>query len=172
MTHIITDSSEFDIRYTVAEDSDFLEEWLSFPGMLHYFTMEDPEEVVEMIRIWMGFVRFKSSITATYKGKPCGIATIVLMPYIKLIHQSMAYIIVDPLMQKQGVGTALIRNLDHLAQNYFRLERMHYEVYGDTSLIRILRKLGYEELFKQERYLKEDETYIPRIVLEKVFKKI
>lgn len=166
----ITTSKDFNIRYTVAEDESFLRKWLTSTGMLHWFSMEEESEVDEMIKIWMSFIRFKCSLTATYKNKPCGIGTLFLMPYVKLIHSTMGYLIVDPSFQKKGVGTALVKNLEHLAKTYFRFERMHYEIYGDNPLVSLLEHQGFIQVFKQERYIKEEQGYLPRVVLEKVFK--
>jgi ribosomal protein S18 acetylase RimI-like enzyme len=166
----LINSKDFNVRYTLLEDEPFLRKWLKSSGMLHWFSMEEESEVDEMIKIWISFTRVKASLTATYQNKPCGMGTLFLMPYVKLIHATMGYLIVDPSFQKKGVGTTLVRNLDHLAKTYFRFERMHYEVYGDNPLIRLLLRQGYSEVFKQERYLKEDKGYLPRTVLEKVFK--
>lgn len=167
----LTGSREFNIRYTLPEDEAFLRKWLKSPGMLHWFSMEEESEIEEMVKIWISFARFKCSLTATYRDKPCGIGTMFLMPYVKLIHFAMGYLIVDPSFQKNGIGTSLVKNLDHLATNYFRFERMHYEIYGNNnSLISILKRQGYLQVLKQERYIKENQGYLPRIVLEKVFK--
>ncbi len=161
----------FNIRYMQVEDEPFLRKWLKSPGVLHWFSIETEEEIDEMVKIWLGFTRFKCSLTATYQDIPCGFATLFLLPYIKLIHQSMAYIIVDPALQRRHIGTALVRNLDHLALNYFRLERIHYEIYGDNPLKKLLKIQGYKELFKQEHYVKEGHTYLSRAILEKHFVK-
>lgn len=126
----ITLTCDFQIRYTEASDEEFLKKWLLEPSTMQWFSVCDKEEVEEFVKIWISYSRFKCSLTATYKGNPCGIATLFLMPYVKLIHQSMVYLIVDPKMQRKKIGTALVRNLDHLAANYFKLERMHYEVFG------------------------------------------
>jgi len=166
----ITLSDAFQIRYTEASDETFLREWLFSKQTIQWFSVSDEAEVEEMAKIWISYSRFKCSLTATYQGIPCGIATLFLMPYVKLIHQSMVYLVVDPKLQRKKVGTALIRNLDHLAANYFKLERMHYEVFGPNPLIELLQKLGYHKQFTQQRYVKDKEGYLSRTVLEKVFK--
>jgi ribosomal protein S18 acetylase RimI-like enzyme len=166
----ITLSDAFQIRYTEASDEAFLREWLLSKQTRQWFSVSDEAEVEEMAKIWISYSRFKCSLTATYQGIPCGIGTLFLMPYVKLIHQSMVYLVVDPKLQKKKVGTALIRNLDHLAANYFKLERMHYEVFGQNPLIELLQKLGYHKQFTQQRYVKDKEGYLSRTVLEKVFK--
>jgi ribosomal protein S18 acetylase RimI-like enzyme len=171
MTHFdITLTDDFQIRYTEASDEEFLKKWLLEPSTMHWFSVCDKEEVDDLVKIWISYSRFKCSLTATYKGNPCGIATLFLMPYVKLIHQSMVYLIVDPQMQRKKIGTALVRNLDHLAASYFKLERMHYEVFGKNPLIDLLKKQGYQQQFMQEKYVKEVNQYFCRTLLEKVLK--
>lgn len=165
----ITQSSDFNIRYTGAEDEPFLRKWLNAPGVSHWFAVEEPEEIEELVKLWISFARFKCSLTASYRNEPCGIATLFLMPYVKLIHMSMGYILVDPALHKKGIGSALIKNLSHLGHSYFRLERMHYEVYGNNPLIRLLERDGYKLIVKQEHYVKEENGYLERSILERVF---
>ena len=166
----ITKSKDFNIRYTLPEDESFLKKWLKSPSMLHWFSMQEEDEVEEMVKIWINFARFKCSLTATYRDKPCGIGTLFLMPYVKLVHSTMAYLIVDPSYHRKGIGATLTKNLEHLAKTYFRFERMHYEIFGNNALIPLLERQGYIQVFKQERYIKEEKGYLARVVLEKVLK--
>lgn len=166
----ITQSNDFQIRYTEAADEAYLRQWLLQEDMMQWFSVSDEEEVEEMVKIWISYSRFKCSLTATYKEIPCGIGTLFLMPYVKLIHQSMVYLIVDPKMQRHHVGTAVVRNLDHLAAHYFKLERMHYEVFGNSPLISLLHKQGYQSVVTQAKYVKCDGNYLSRTILEKVFR--
>ena len=167
----LTESDNFDIRYSTAQDEEHLRKWLLAPGVNHWFTMEDKSEITEMARIWASFHRIKSSLTAVYKGKPCAMATLFLMPYVKVAHMAMGYIVVSPEMQKKGVGTALIKNIEHLAKNFFKLELLQFEIYGDSPLIPCLMKRGFKAIFKQEKFVKEQNgSYLPRTLLEMNFK--
>lgn len=164
----ITESNLFEIRYTKVEDAPFLKKWLLEPHMLKFFSMADEKEVDEMLNIWIGFSRFKCSLTACFEGKPCGIATLFLFPYIKLVHESLVNLIVDPEMHRKGVGTALVRNIEHLGKNYFRFEKLAYEIYGKNPLVELLQSQGYKVIFKQEHYIKEESgEYKPRTFMEK-----
>ena len=53
-----------------------------------------------------------------------GIATLFLMPYKKVSHISMLYLIVDPKYQRKGVGSSLLKNIMHYAKK-FKLESIH-----------------------------------------------
>ncbi len=164
----LTESDQFDIRYSETEDEAFLSKWLLSPGVAHQFTMKSKDEILEMSKIWMSYRKVKSSLTATYKNKPCGVATLFLMPFRKVAHMALGYILVSPEMQRKGIGEALLKNLEHLAKSYFKLELVQFEVYGDSLLIPILKKREYKELFTQEGFIKENESsYLSRTLLEK-----
>lgn len=162
----MTDIPHFDIRYTYATDLSFLREWMETPGMLKWFPMQTEKEVEDALQCWIGFCRWSSSLTATVNQVPCGIGTLFLMPYKKVAHQCLFKIIVDPKWQKKGIGEALIRNLKHLAKNYFRLEMIATEVFDDNPLIHLLLKNGFTEIFRQEKYVKDGDQYKARVFLE------
>lgn len=162
----LADTPEFDIRYSTLEDAAPLRKWLAAPGMLHWFPMSTPEEVQNAIQVWIGFCRISSSLTATFKGEPCGMGTLFLMPYRKVAHHCLFKIIVDPEFQRQVVATSLLRNLKHLAKNYFRLELMHIEFFENNPIEELLKKSNFREFARQERYVKEGDRYFSRILME------
>lgn len=156
----------YDIRYTNLMDTTYLRDWLNSEGMLHWFPMSTEKEVEDAIRVWIGFSRFNSSITATLNSVPCGIGTLFLMPYRKVSHHCIFKIIVDPKFQKQGVGTSILKNLKHLAKNYFHLELMHIEFWEGNPIIHLLKGQNFKEFARQERYVKEGDRYFARVLME------
>lgn len=157
-----------ELRYTVQEDIDPLREWLMEPGILKAFPMIDLPEVEDSIKHWIGFSRYRSSLTATHNGKPCGIATLCLMPYRKLIHQCLISIIVDKDFRNKGVGTLLLNNLIHLAKKFFKIEVLYLEVYEGNPAISLYRRFGFRECGFQKHFMKEDGQYIGKIIMEKI----
>ena len=157
---------EHDIRYTYVTDIMYLKQWLQAPGMLKFFPMTTEKEWQDAAQCWIGFCRWSCSLTATIGHVPCGIGTLFLMPYKKVAHHCLAKVIVDPKWQRQGIGSSLIRNLKHLAKNYFRLEMMDIEVFEGNPLIDLLKKEGFYEVFRQEKFVKEDGQYRARIFME------
>jgi putative acetyltransferase len=160
----------YDIRYTNTTDEPYLRQWMSAPGMLHWFPMLQEKEVEDAIQCWIGFSRFNCSLTATINGIPCGIGTLFLMPYQKVSHHCLIKIIVDPQHQRKGIGSSLLKNLKHLAKNYFHLELMHVEVFEGNPLHSLLLKHDFQEFARQERYVKENGKYLTRILLESYLK--
>jgi putative acetyltransferase len=163
---VITDSKEYDIRFSTLHDMNALRTWLKTEGVLHWYPPANDQELENFLRVWMGFTRYNACLTATYEGKPAGMAVVYLMPYRKVAHHSLFHILVDPEMQRKGVGHSLMRNVKHLAKSAFGLELIHAEVLDDAPIIPLLLKLGFNEFARQEKYMKEEGDYYPRILLE------
>jgi putative acetyltransferase len=156
---------EVDIRYTRLLDIPYLKKWVSASGFLEALPMDDQEETDLFLRYLSSFIPHQSSLTATINHIPCGIATLFLMPYKKVSHHCSFTIYVDPSKWRQGIGRSLLKNIIHLAKNYFRLEALHTEILGDSPLIPLLHEMGFKEFVRQENYVKKEGRYYPRICL-------
>ncbi|MDR3624342.1 MAG: N-acetyltransferase [Chlamydiales bacterium] len=155
------------IRYTENEDAPFLKNWLEEPGVLRWFPMQDPLELEDAIKHWIGFSRYKCSLTAVDKGVPCGLSTLYLMPYRKVAHQCLFSIIVEKEHRRKGVGTLLLNNIIHLAKEQFRLDYLYLEVYEGNPAITLYDKFGFKEVGRQPHFIKEDGEYLGKIIMEK-----
>ena len=162
----IMNTGSFDIRYSQASDLLFLNSWVSQQEVMDWLPISNQKEMDMATSCWIGFAKFKSSLTATIDHTPCGMATIFLMPYKKVAHHAMFKIVVNPAMQHQGVGTALLKNIKHLARSYFKMEFLYIEVMDKNPIISLLLKQGFKQLLFQEDYFKDGQTLIPRIVFE------
>ena len=163
-----SEKKELEIRYTDLSDGRYLKEWLMDPAVGRWFPIEDQPEVDDAVNRWIGFSRYKCSLTAIKDGKPCGLATLYLQPYKKLSHQCEFGIIVGNAHRGQGVGTVLLKNLMHLAKEKFRIELLHLQVYLENPAIRLYQRMGFTEFGKQDRWIKEkDGTYTGRLFMEK-----
>ncbi len=161
-----------EIRYSYLIDENPLIEWLDDLETLRSYPMSNHEEVVIGAKNWIGFSRANSSLTATLQNVPVGIATLFLMPYRKTRHQAMFYIIVDPKHRRQGIGTSLLKNILHLAENYFKLETVFAEIFDDAPIIPLLKQFGFNSFATQPYFVKEGkDQYLPRILFEKNFSK-
>ena len=144
---------DFDIRYSEMQDLSFLQEWFTDSASLDAYPFNEKEKD-EALKNWIGFAKYKASLTGTIGGKPCAIGTLFLMPYRKVAHHCSFYLIVDPMHRRKGVGHSMVRNLVHLAKTRFRLESVQAELYEPSQLYSTLNKLGFELVFTQENYLK------------------
>ncbi len=155
-----------DIRYTYVTDTAYLREWLMHPDVQKWFPVSEEREIDDATQCWIGFSRYSSSLTATINGKPCGIGTLFLMPYRKVAHHCLFKLVVDPKHQRKGIGASLLKNLKHLAKNYFHLELMHIEVFEGSPVIHLLNKFDFHEFARQEDYVKDKGQYLARILFE------
>jgi RimJ/RimL family protein N-acetyltransferase len=155
-----------DIRYTYVTDLGYLRQWMQSPGMLKWFPMKTEKEVEDALQCWIGFCRWSCSLTATINHTPCGIGTLFLMPYKKVAHHCLFKLIVDPHWQRKGVGDTLLKNLKHLAKNYFHLEMIATEVFVDNPMIKLAEKHGFSEIYRQEKYVKDEGKYRARVCME------
>lgn len=156
------------VRFTEISDGKYLREWLHEPGILRWFPMVDDIEIDDAVQRWVGFSRYRCSLTAVIQGIPRGLATLYLQPYRKLAHQCEFGIIVSPEVRNQGVGTLLITELEKLAKGTFKIELIHLQVYENNPAKRLYERLGYKEFGYQSRWIKEpDGTFVGRTFMEK-----
>jgi GNAT superfamily N-acetyltransferase len=168
MTAKLIEEKAYDIRYTSISDESFLKTWLLDEETSKWLPPSSKLDLENFARNWVGFSRFKCSLTAIYDKNPVGIATIFLMPYLKVAHLCMIYIVVDPEFRNKGIGTSMLKNIEHLAKtNFPRIESIHLEIYEGCPIIPILQKAGYEEVFKQDKFVKFGNDFKARIVYEK-----
>lgn len=159
---------KLEIRYTEESDGPFLKEWLLDPSVATWFPMADQVEIEDAVVRWIAFSRYRCSLTAVMNGVVCGIATLYLQPYRKLAHQCEMGIIVAPTYRNKGIGGELLKNVAHLAKEYFHIELLHLQVYAKNPAIHLYQRFGFREFGCQTHWIKEsDGTYTGRIFMEK-----
>lgn len=160
------------IRFTEPDDVKYLKEWLTDPDVNRWFPMEDELEIDDAANRWIGFCRYKCSLTALKDGVPVGLLTLYLQPYKKLAHQCEFGIIVSPEHRGQKVGSELLTNGIHLAKNKFKIELLHLQVYDGNPAMRLYSRFGFTEFGKQTKWIKENPgeeppEYTARVFMEK-----
>jgi RimJ/RimL family protein N-acetyltransferase len=160
-------SAPLTFRLTRIEDTPFLLRWLSDPQILRWFPMFDAREVEDAVRIWIGYSRIESGITAELNGEPVGMANLYIQPYKKLNHTCLFSIIVKSDMRGKGVGKALVEHLMKHAKEKFKIETLHLEVYEGNPAKRLYEREGFKEFGRQERFIKQDGKYTAKIFMQK-----
>lgn len=159
----------FDIRFSENDDVAYLSSWLSYPDACDDFPFTF-EEKDDAIRNWIGFSKYKASLTGTIDGNVVAIGTLFLMPYKKVAHHCSFYLIVDPEHRRKGIGTSLVRNLLHLAKSRFRLEGLYAELFLPCALETVLTRLDFHPFARQDDFVEIDEHHLrPRLLLEHFF---
>ena len=162
------DQSEVKIRYSSAEDTEALKRWLLEPEVLKAFPMTDVGEVEDAARFWIGFARYRASLTAEVDDEAVGIATLNLTPYKKVAHQCLLSVLVTETQRNKGIGSRLLNNLIHLAKNYFHLEVLYLEVYEGCPAISLYRRFGFRQCGHQPQFMKEEGQYMAKITMERL----
>lgn len=165
----------FNIRYTEPTDVKYLKNWLMDPSIGRWFPMADEVEVDDAAGRWVGFYRYKCSLTAVIDDEPVGLATLYLQPYKKIAHQCEFGIIVGDKHRGKGVGSSLLKNLIHLAKETFKIELLHLQVYEGNPATRLYKRFGFEEFGIQTKWIKEKDKdgnpfYVGRVFMEKFLK--
>lgn len=159
----------FDIRFSEMSDLEYLAKWFLAPNATDDFPFGEKEKE-EALKNWIGFSKFKASLTGTFEGTPCSVGALFLMPYKKVAHHASFYLFVDPLHRKKGIGSSMVKNLLNLGKTRFRLESLHAELFDFSKLLSILERQNFKQFARQEGYVKmEDGTYRARILLEHFF---
>ncbi|PIS01982.1 MAG: N-acetyltransferase [Chlamydiae bacterium CG10_big_fil_rev_8_21_14_0_10_42_34] len=158
----------FDIRYTLPEDLSYLQKWFEDPSACNDYPFTNDEKS-DALKNWIGFGKYKASLTGMINDVPCAIGTLFLMPYRKVAHHCSFYLMVDPAMRGKGIGTSMLKNLLHLAKTRFRLESVHVEIYEPSDLLPLLLKEGFVQFVRQENFVKIDGIGHARLLLEHSF---
>ena len=154
-------------RLTRPEDAPYLTQWLSDPNILRWFPMLDAMEVEDAVRIWIGYSRIESGITAEWNYEPCGMANLYIQPYNKLKHTCLLYIIVKEEMRGKGIGKAMLEELMRYAKEKFKIEILHLEVYEGNPAQRLYERSGFKQFGYQSRFIKEEGKYNGKIFMQK-----
>lgn len=160
--------ADYDIRFSEMDDLKFLKEWFATPASCDPYPFEF-EHREEALKNWIGFSKYKASLTGTLQNVPCAVGTLFLMPYKKVAHHCSLYLIVSPEHRRKGIGTSMVRNLLHLAKTRFRLEGVHVELYEPAPLRPLLEKLDFQMFARQEGFVKINGQEKARILMEYFF---
>ncbi len=150
------------------EDLSYLQDWFQDPSACDDYPFNASEKE-DSLKNWIGFSKFKASLTGMIDEVPCAIGTLFLMPYRKVAHHCSFYLMVDPKHRHKGVGTSMLKNLLHLAKTRFKLESIHVEIYEPSPLLPLLLKMGFKEFVRQENFVKIDGKPRARLLLEHFF---
>lgn len=155
------------IRLTKQEDAKVMRPWFDDKEILRWFPMLEDKEIDDSVMRWVSFARYDCSLTAEYEGEVCGISTLYLQPYKKLMHQCEFGIIVGPSFRGKGIGSLLLNSLMYMAKTKFNIEILHLQVYGGNPAMRLYKRFGFKEFGRQEGWIKEEGEFLSRVFMER-----
>ncbi len=151
--------SKLIIRYTKPKDGLALSRWFLDDEALQWFAINKTQTNIKAaVKYWMSHNLLNSSLTAELDGQTCGIATLFLLPYAKVAHQSEIGIIINKQQRGLGIGTILLYNLEKLAKTRFGLEFLHLQVFNENPAISLYKRLGFTIFGKHSHWIKEKEN--------------
>lgn len=162
----MSDAPRLTFRLTKEEDAPHLLQWLSDPKVIRWFPMYDAREIEDAVRIWVGYSRIESGLTALWDGVPCGMANLYIQPYKKQAHTCLFSIIVKEDMRGKGVGKGLMEHLMKHAKEKFKIEILHLEVYDGNPAKHLYERLGFKEFGRQDHFIKEDGKYTAKVLMQ------
>ncbi len=155
------------IRYTEESDAEEMRKWFDHPAVGAGFPMSEAHEIDDSVQRWIGFSKFKCSLTVDIDGTPVGIATLYLQPYKTLAHQCEFGIILSPDYHRKGIGSVLLNSLMHLAKEKFKIELIHLQVYANNPAVKMYERFGFKEFGRQKHWVKEEGVYSARMFMER-----
>lgn len=161
---------ELSLRFTEEEDAPFIKKWLSDAEVLRWFPLVEEREIDDAVKIWISYVKQKSSLTALWNGVPCGSAVLNLQSFQRLSHTCLLTILVEESKRGLGIGTALLSALIDLARDVFHIEVLHLEVYEDNPAMGLYYKMGFEVFGTQKNFTRESDRYRSKIFMQKILK--
>ena len=163
------DLEKVEMRYSSIDDEKFLKKCLEDKQNLKWFPFSTEQEVAQSIKNWIGYSKFYASLTATIDKKPVAVATLFLMPYKKVSHHCMFYLLVDSEYQNKGLESMMIKNIKNLAKSYFYLESITVEIFEGCPMYKIFLENGFETYAKQKYFIEDEGRFSSRILLECFF---
>jgi GNAT superfamily N-acetyltransferase len=156
----------FEVRYSVESDGEYLQKWFEEPGILIGFPLV-PEEVPGAIRIWLSYIRVNSAYTVLVDGQVAGMGVLYLQPYEKCFHQCLFAILVGEKYRNLGVGKFFLKKMIEEARTNHRIEILHLEVYRGNPALRLYERLGFCQYGVHCRFIKIDGKYFDKILMQK-----
>lgn len=153
-----------DIRYSRGLDELYLMHWLKNPANLVYLPCSGDEEIKNFSRSWMYYSSKKAGLSLVEHDRCLGMGVLILMPYDKVKHHAVLQIVMDPKINDMTYQVLLIKNMIHLAKNYFQLEALYIEHIGPEKALDVFKEYGFKEYAVQKGYI--EGPYPDKILLE------
>ena len=148
---------DFKIDFSQKEDCENIAGWISEHDM-QYYPFSNDEEMKPFINSWSEFTKHKSSLTASHDSVICAMAVLFLMPYVRVSHHASLWVAVAPDFRRKGIGDMMVKNIIHLAKQYFNLDHINAEIVEEAPLASILKKNGFEPCTRFKNFFKIGEN--------------
>jgi putative acetyltransferase len=108
-------------------------------------------------------------LVAAVDGELVGMAALVRAEQVRRSHVASVGMAVHDRWQSRGVGTALMKALIDLADNWLNVERLELTAYTDNEpALRLYKKLGFEIEGTHRKYAFRDGAYVDSYCMARV----
>ncbi|HCH38747.1 N-acetyltransferase [Leclercia sp. M50] len=160
--------SEIVIRHVEAADAEALRLLNTHPGVYHQ-TLQLPHPSMEM---WQERVMKKPGrrhLVACLDDKVVGHLALDVMENPRRSHVATFGISVSAEVQGRGAGSALMREMINLCDNWLRIERIELTVFADNApAIALYRKYGFEVEGTGKRFALRDGEFVDALYMARV----
>ncbi|NGX31759.1 MAG: Amino-acid acetyltransferase [Chlamydiae bacterium] len=152
-------------RFATEDDVKDVFKWLKDPKISPFLQVELEKEIEDLARMMCEYGNKKTSIVLEDEGVLVGIATLQLLPFIKIHHHCTLFLLIDPKKRQQGYGKTLLQEIEKIADT-LKLERIELELY-ENPYQKWFEKHGFKPYLRQEDYLIVGGQKRARILLKK-----
>ncbi|AUU83079.1 N-acetyltransferase [Leclercia sp. LSNIH1] len=160
--------NEIVIRHVEAADAEALRLLNTHPGVYHQ-TLQLPHPSMEM---WQERVMKKPGrrhLVACLDDKVVGHLALDVMENPRRSHVATFGISVSAEVQGRGAGSALMREMINLCDNWLRIERIELTVFADNApAIALYRKYGFEVEGTGKRFALRDGEFVDALYMARV----
>ena len=160
--------SEIVIRHVEAADAEALRLLNTHPGVYHQ-TLQLPHPSMEM---WQERVMKKPGrrhLVACLDNNVVGHLALDVMENPRRSHVATFGISVSAEVQGRGAGSALMREMINLCDNWLRIERIELTVFADNApAIALYRKYGFEVEGTGKRFALRDGEFVDALYMARV----
>lgn len=160
--------SEIVIRHIEASDAEALHEIMSHPGVYHD-TLQLPHPSLDMWHERVAARPGRRHLVACTDDRVVGHLALDVMENPRRSHVATFGISVAAKAQGRGVGTALMREMINLCDNWLRIERIELTVFSDNaSGVALYQKFGFETEGTGRRYALRNGEYIDALYMARI----
>lgn len=160
--------SEIVIRHVEAADAEALRQLNAHPGVYHN-TLQLPHPSMEM---WQERVMNKPGrrqLVACLDDKVVGHLVLDVMENPRRSHVATFGIGVSADVQGHGVGSALMREMINLCDNWLRIERIELTVFSDNpSAVALYRKYGFVVEGTGKKFALRDGEFVDALYMARI----
>nr|WP_318383404.1 N-acetyltransferase [uncultured Enterobacter sp.] len=160
--------SEIVIRHATPNDAEAIQQIYTQPEVYHN-TLQVPHPSVEMWAERLKPVPGRRQLVACVDNHIAGNLTLAVEQSPRRSHVASFGITVAPQFGRRGVGSALMREMVNLCDNWLRIERIELTVFADNATaIGLYRKFGFETEGTGRKFALRNGEYVDALFMARM----